>query len=195
MTKASDNIFAKFKIAEGTAWATPTSGQGVMYAKSSDSLLYYKNDAGTEYTLSQTAGGAPSVGTAFTRTGGNYTTTATSFGTIDAANLAGTVVFGGAHRALVFIGGAISNNLNTTSSMLDIEIDGTRVGGTLGIVYYDQHATAGESIPFGYTYMSSALSAGTHTFVPMWRVGGGTATLAANGNIPFHFWVQETNIS
>lgn len=50
MTTASDNVFPKIKIAEGTAWATPASGQGVVYEKT-DGLLYFKNDGGTEYDL------------------------------------------------------------------------------------------------------------------------------------------------
>lgn len=196
MTKASDNIFAKFKLSEGTAWATPSSGQGVMYAKSSDSLLYYKNDAGTEYTLSQTAGGtAPSVGTAFTRTSGSYTTAGTTFANIDTANLAGTVVTTANHRFLVGWTGVMANNLATTSSMIDCSVNGSRLGGTLGFVYVDQHATAGEFVNISATAMTSVLSAGTQTFVMQWRVGAGTATLAADGNVPFTFWVQETNIS
>lgn len=50
MTVASDNVFPKIRTSEGTAWATPASGFGVIYEKT-DGLLYFKNDAGTEYDL------------------------------------------------------------------------------------------------------------------------------------------------
>lgn len=50
MTLGSDNLFPKLKMAEGTAWATPASGEGVFYVKT-DGLPYFKNDAGSEYDL------------------------------------------------------------------------------------------------------------------------------------------------
>ena len=46
-------------ITEGAAPSNPASGFGVVYVKSGDSSLYFKNDAGTEYNL--TASGAGDV--------------------------------------------------------------------------------------------------------------------------------------
>lgn len=139
------------------------------------------------------SGSSNLAGTAFTRTAGNYTTAGTTFADIDTANLGGTIVTG-AHRVLVGWNGAMANNNNATSMMMDLAVDGSRVGGTLGYVYYDQHATASEFVNVSSTYLTAPLSAGTHTFFVQWRVGAGTATLTANGNIPFHFWIAEQNI-
>lgn len=51
--KASDNTFAKLKLAEGAAPATPDAGEVALYAKTGG-LLYAKDDAGAE-TLVSTA--------------------------------------------------------------------------------------------------------------------------------------------
>lgn len=56
MATASDNVFPKLILAEGSAPAAPSSGQVKLYAKA-DGLLYSKDDAGTESAVSGTAGG------------------------------------------------------------------------------------------------------------------------------------------
>jgi hypothetical protein len=60
VTAASDNVYPKIKVSEGTAWATPASGFGVVYEKT-DGLLYFKNDAGTEYDLTGSGTASASV--------------------------------------------------------------------------------------------------------------------------------------
>jgi hypothetical protein len=60
VTAASDNVFPKLKVSEGTAWATPASGFGIVYEKT-DGLLYFKNDGGTEYDLTAGAAGGGTV--------------------------------------------------------------------------------------------------------------------------------------
>lgn len=52
--KASENEFPKVLFTEGAAAATPGTGLVVAYAKS-DGLLYFKDDTGTEYPISQAA--------------------------------------------------------------------------------------------------------------------------------------------
>jgi hypothetical protein len=52
--KASDNIFPKLDFAEGSAPATPSSGDVRLYAKA-DGLLYSKDDAGVETALGVSA--------------------------------------------------------------------------------------------------------------------------------------------
>jgi hypothetical protein len=47
---ASDNVFPKLILSEGAAPAAPAAGQVKMYAKA-DGLLYWKDDAGTEYPV------------------------------------------------------------------------------------------------------------------------------------------------
>lgn len=51
---ASENEFPQVLFVEGAAAATPGSGLVVAYAKS-DGLLYFKDDGGTEYPISQAA--------------------------------------------------------------------------------------------------------------------------------------------
>lgn len=54
--KVSDNVFPKLIFVEGSAPATPSSGQIVVYAKT-DGLLYYKDDTGAEELLGGGGGG------------------------------------------------------------------------------------------------------------------------------------------
>jgi len=51
---ASENVFPIVRLAEVAAPSTPPSGEAHLYAKSSG-LLFWKDDAGTEYPLSQAA--------------------------------------------------------------------------------------------------------------------------------------------
>ena len=47
---ASDNVWPKLILSEGAAPAAPAAGQVKLYAKA-DGLLYWKDDAGTEYPM------------------------------------------------------------------------------------------------------------------------------------------------
>lgn len=51
---ASENVFPILRFDEGAAPSTPPTGEVHLYAKS-DGLLYWKDDAGTEYSASQAA--------------------------------------------------------------------------------------------------------------------------------------------
>jgi hypothetical protein len=57
---ASENVFPLVELAEGAAPATPATGQVRLYVKS-DGLLYWKDDAGTEYAVGQAAPDAVDV--------------------------------------------------------------------------------------------------------------------------------------
>ena len=57
-TVGSENRFPKIRLVEGAAPATPASGEVHLYVKA-DGLLYWKDDAGTEYAVS--TGGDVSV--------------------------------------------------------------------------------------------------------------------------------------
>jgi len=56
VAKASDNVFPKVEMAEGSAPATPGANKVRLYAKS-DGLLYSKDDTGAESLVSGGAGG------------------------------------------------------------------------------------------------------------------------------------------
>lgn len=62
------------ELKEIAAPATPISGWGRIYVKSSDSLLYFKNDAGTEFGLTFTGIAAIGVTAPITSTGGTSPT-------------------------------------------------------------------------------------------------------------------------
>jgi hypothetical protein len=47
---ASDNVFPLVRLSEGAAPATPPAGEAHLYVKA-DGLLYWKDDAGTEYPV------------------------------------------------------------------------------------------------------------------------------------------------
>lgn len=52
-------VSGALQLGESIAPGTPASGKGVLYVKASDSLIYFKNDAGSEYNLtSVTPGGS-----------------------------------------------------------------------------------------------------------------------------------------
>ena len=50
-------VSGALQLGESIAPGTPASGKGVLYVKASDSLVYFKNDLGSEYNLATT--GAP----------------------------------------------------------------------------------------------------------------------------------------
>lgn len=52
---ASDNVFPILRMSESAAPATPPTGEAHLYVKS-DGLLYWKDDAGTEYAVDSGAG-------------------------------------------------------------------------------------------------------------------------------------------
>lgn len=53
---ASENVFPLLRMAEVAAPSTPPSGEAHLYVKS-DGLLYWKDDAGTEYAINTDASG------------------------------------------------------------------------------------------------------------------------------------------
>lgn len=223
MTLGSDNVFPKIKVSEGTAWATPASGFGVLYEKT-DGLLYFKNDAGTEYDLTATGGagggsvtvydegvnkGTASIvnliganvsgtvtsgtavitvgltgGTAYTRSAGNYTTSGTTFGTVDAANMSGTVVLTTSQRLFAGFTGAVSSGATNGQVYLTWFVNGSNVGdASLGVLAL-RHTTAGYYMNASTTYLTDVLAAGTHTVALGWCVPSGTATMLGTAGQP-----------
>jgi len=52
-TLSNKTFSDQLTVAEGSAPSTPDSGFGALYIKSSDSKIYFKNDGGTEYNLTE----------------------------------------------------------------------------------------------------------------------------------------------
>ena len=111
---------------------------------------------------------------------GNYTTTSTTFADVDGSNTNLTISTG-AHRVMIMFTGTAKNSTNTFSVYFDVDIDGTRFGnGDAGIIRI-QSAPAGGLHNASFTVVTSALSAGSHTFKLRWRVDGNTATIMNTG--------------
>lgn len=75
--KASDNAFPKVILVEGSAPATPASGQVKVYAKG-DGHVYSMDDTGAETALGGGGGGGGSIEIVTTITSGTVTPTGTT---------------------------------------------------------------------------------------------------------------------
>lgn len=103
-------------MAEGSAPSTPSSGQGVLYVKSADSLLYYKSDAGTEYLLALLVGGVvpPSKG-----------------GTGIVNNDSSTLTISGAYATTLTVTGSTALTLPTSGTVTALGNTTTGSGSTI----------------------------------------------------------------
>lgn len=177
-------------FSEEAAPTTPATGFGRLYVKTTG--LFFMGDDGVEVgPLAAASGGAGTLAAAaYTRTAGDYTTTSTSFVDVDATNLA-LAITTGASRVLVGLVADCENSTNLASVYLDVDVDGTRLGGTNGI--HRQVHTNG-TIPnnASFTWMTEALTAASHTFKLQWKVGSGTGKLyGSSASTQLRFWVKE----
>lgn len=115
-------------------------------------------------------------------TSGDLTTSSTTF--VDATGLTTTITTG-AHRCLVIFSGNAHVSGTTINAAFDLAVDGTRQGQTYGLTIAQQSGSASSpNMPVGFTYLTSALSAASHTFKIVWRVdGSGTGTLFASTGV------------
>lgn len=117
-------------------------------------------------------------------TSGDITTTSTSF--VDATGLTATISTG-ARRVLYGLTAsafaAVGDQL-----MIDVAVDGTRVGGgTLGLLQFNSST----ALPCTIAGMTDALSSGSHTIKVQFRsLSGGIATIRA-ANPGAIWWVAE----
>lgn len=125
----------------------------------------------------------------------DYTTTSTSFVDLDATKFSLTITTTGGDVLVGFNG-----NFKCTAStvaFLDIDVDGSRVGGDDGIKVFDVNASIAGAFP-SFARLITGLSAGTHTFKLQWRTGSGTLTMYAgagtsNADVHPQFWVREVS--
>lgn len=176
MTVGSDNVFPKVILAEGAAPATPSSGQVKVYAKA-DGLVYSKDDAGTETPL---GGGGSGQAATVRRTAGDLATSSTSF--VDATSLTITLTTA-AHRCLVIFSG-MAQKSTWTNVFVDIDVDGTRVGGSNGLTGATINNASAYDQNLSFSFLTDVLSAASHTIKVQWRVNGGSATLFASATTP-----------
>lgn len=113
------------------------------------------------------------------RDSGDLTTTSTAF--VDAAGLSLALVTHGG-PVLVIFSGTIRSSGGVTI-YLDLDVNGTRQGGTKGLVY-DYLPTSGSRTNAAFALLLTGLAAGTHTIALQWCVSGGTGTLDASSSAP-----------
>lgn len=113
---------------------------------------------------------------------GTYSTTSTEFVDVDATNLAATITtYGG--PVLVIVSANIGNSIAAYATMLDVDVDGTRIGADFayGLVYEESHgAGVGYLANASFCVLVTGLEAGSHTFKLQWRVEGNTGYLQAS---------------
>lgn len=174
-------------FAQGTHAARPaaaSSNNGFYYYETDTTNLFQSTGSAWQQIASTGGGGGGIVqASVVSVTSGNLTTASTSF--VDATGLTTTLTTG-AHRCLVHLNCSVSNNASNASTCLDIAVDGTRQGQTLGLVLAGNDNSiggAGAVSNGSLTYLTSALSAASHTIKVQWAVTGGTSTLFASATV------------
>ncbi|HEX3050866.1 MAG TPA: hypothetical protein VHP83_09450 [Aggregatilineaceae bacterium] len=117
----------------------------------------------------------------------SYTTTSTSFVTVDDTNLKITLTsYGG--DVLIWVN-ATANTNGSYSLMLTVSIDGVDQGPANGLTYvYGSNVT-----PLSWVLLVSGIAAGEHSYRLRFRVSGGTGTLLSNANVPVILGVREVS--
>ena len=125
-----------------------------------------------------------------TLTSGNITTTSTSFVDLTGASITITT---GAHGVLLgFSASAESTSGSPIQVRMTFAVDGTDQGGTLGLVTETVTTDASDIHNVSFTFLTAALSAGSHTFKVRWRVSTGTGLIFADSStFAAHFWAIE----
>lgn len=122
-----------------------------------------------------------------TRTAGDVTTTSTTF--VDLTGMSVTLTTG-ARRCLVVCNLNCKHPTGGNGIYYDLDIDGSRQGGTTGLVDINIPANNFEE-PANFSFVTDVLSAASHTFKIQWRTSGGTATTFASTTSPAMLSVVE----
>ena len=123
-------------------------------------------------------------------TSGDLTTSSTTF--TDATGLSVTMTTE-AHRVMVaFVGWG--NTTGTGTICADLAVDGTRQGGTFGLIAAN---VAGNHSSLSFVWVTDVLSAASHTFKIQFRnsEGAATSTLFASAVSPATIQVIETGLT
>jgi len=118
----------------------------------------------------------------YKRTSASYTTTSTTFVDVDGTNMA-LAITTGARRVLVGFVGTVEQTVDGQLVDFDIDVDGTRVGGTNGLIRHRQYASNGGNTMAenaSFTFLTDALTAASHTFKLQWKVSSGSGTIGGN---------------
>jgi len=134
------------------------------------------------------AGASALASASYIRTAGNYTTTSATFVDVDATNLALSITTG-ARRCMVGFTGTLAHS-GTVNIFLDLLVDGTSVSGSTGVLLVKPPGT---NDPASFTWLTTTLTAASHTFKLQWKTTSATATLygTGGGGPAAQFWVAE----
>lgn len=123
-------------------------------------------------------------------TTGNLTRVANTFA--DATGLTVTLTTG-AHRCLVTFSATVACSATGGPNGFDIAVDGTRVGGTLGLVDWNP-TTSNFDFPLSISFVTDALTAASHTIKLQFKGDNtNTLTIFATTTTPAVFSVVELN--
>ncbi len=131
---------------------------------------------------------APAAGVLVLTTG-DVSTSSASF--VDATGITVTITTG-AHRCRVGFVGVANVTSAAAEACIDLAIDGTRQGGTLGLVHQSGPNVSGYNEDMSFTYLTAVLTAAAHTFKIQYKTSGGTVGLYASASSPAVLWVEET---
>jgi len=175
---------------QGSNPSTPASTNWRIYFKSDG--LYIIDDAGAVTGPMVSSAGAAALQSAkYIRTSANYTTTGTSFADVDNTNMNLSITTG-ARRVMVGFAGTVAGSGLGDTIMLDVDLDGARLGGTFGLVQA-RTPVATYRMNGSFTFLTDALTAASHTFKLQWRTTANTATMygTGSGDGVATFWVKE----
>lgn len=119
----------------------------------------------------------------------------TGLGSTSFADLTGATVTisTGAHRVRVYCIAVCEGQNLGQNFHLDLNIDGTRVGGTNGLNWFNTYSSS--RIDMGFTYVTDVLTAASHTFKLQYRVQSGTLKVYASSTNPLIIQAEETTLS
>lgn len=127
--------------------------------------------------------------------GADYTTTSTSFVSVDTTDLHGAITTAGGK---LLVGFSVSISASAALRVaFDILVDGVRFGLDDGLCMHFLQAGNNQAT-VSYTGVIGGLSAGAHTFELQWKTSTGTATMyagagtAAFGDVHPSFWGKES---
>lgn len=197
----TDNTFKKIDDAgtvtslEVTGFTDPMTTRGDMIVRNASNVTARlgRGSAGQVLTSDGTdlAWAAPAAGVLVAgtvrRTAGDVTTTSTTFVDLTSASITITT---GARRVLLTFAASGWNSSAASLVKLDFMVDGTRVGGTVGLINVNAGANAERNLCM--TYLTDVLSAASHTFKVQWCVNAGTGTIYASSSAPYAFSAIET---
>jgi hypothetical protein len=156
------------------AWTTPKTWSTGELVTAANMNLHVRDNLNALFT--------PNTGGGSYTAGANHTTTSTSFANVDATNITFAVTSAGGRYWLGFAGRYVHSG-SASYIYFDIAVDGTRIGGTNGLLPCSS-STTGSAFQIITPYV---LTAGTRTITLQWRVSAGTGTLDSTNTVNWFY--------